>query len=763
MNLFEAFDKLKSLDEETFDVNKDGVEKLQEFQDDSTEDLIDIYDVDLDDDDDGCKCKTGDHKNDVVLDCSVCHSKVYKDKKDVKLDEEADLANVGDECPYCHSNDGYKVVGQIKECDIREDKDDICPECKKPLDKCVCKKVNEAVATRAPSIGKVLSKHAAEINQEYEPAKVKAKVKEILDNSEIAGTPAVETFKSRLDQMRTYTSLYNLIGTYLTGKSTTPKGLSKYNRYREKNESLKEDIEDNSAYSKLKQMCKECGYELVDAYWDGSGPYIDIRPVHRYAENIKVSSNRTGELDITAQTGAVGALSLLDYKDFLNQVTRTYRLLFYLDDFNFKGLEQLESTNESVSRIRKKNRKLREGTEDRKHWMDKFDAVYSNLWNHRDDYPGYWQMIERPIMQNMMNPDDSGDEGYFTGVSTDTIKKAYDLVDRFVKGEDISSEVGDVDETSIYNHIEDFKQLVNYSKNNNKVIKLSPAMIKGVPFDTQNLRDALEYGGASLILDGGTLYTAGFGDYKYLSGASVDADAAVLELKRLVNRYGLLSSTDNPPVPDITETPSLMEHRIKSYDKRKILRKISEALDEVEVKTGDTKLEVTSDKNGKVTVSAELQSDDYEDEVIEPVSPDTEMEIEGGLDEPADETEFDEESFDEVAEGYLRKVDESITSYKTRRVTLNKRGNKLVVEGVVRRGRNRNTTKFIFESKRPLKRGKAIMTGMNESFAKGANSPYRLFVKNSRGKIITEGLKYRHSCKSRIGKTYVAEGFVRGE
>lgn len=507
MNLFEAFDKLRTLDEETFDVSKEGIEKLKEFKDDDyTDELIDIYDADLDDeDDDECDCECHDHKDDVILDCSVCHSKVYKDKKDVKLDEEADLANVGDECPYCHSNDGYKVVGQVKECDMREGKEEVCPECGKPLDKCVCKNVNEAVATRIPSIGKVLSKHAAEINQEYEPAKVKAKVKEILDNSEIAGTPAVETFKDRLDQMRTSTSLFNLIGTYLTNTSTTPKGLSKYDRYREKNESLKEDN--------------------------------------------------------------------------LGQEVEKYQ-----------------------------------------RWVD------------------------------------------------------YDM-----------------------------KKYKKVSDQTNRKIKEA---------------------GLQLVKDQ-------YGDYEVTAGDE-----------------------------SISESRNIKESALK----RRILRKISEALDEVEVKTGDMKLEVTSDENGKVTVSAEPKEVELEDseEVIEPVSPETEMEIEGDFEEPVEETEFDEESFDEVAESYLKKIDESVASYKTRKVFTNKKNNRLVIEGVIRgTNRSRKPTRFVFESKKPLTSGKLIMTGLNESLAKGTNKPYRLFVKNTGKKIVVEGMKYKHSQKSKIGKTTVVEGFVK--
>ena len=38
---------------------------------------------------------------------------MYKDPAEVIIDEESDLANVGEECLYCTSTDGFKIVGQI--------------------------------------------------------------------------------------------------------------------------------------------------------------------------------------------------------------------------------------------------------------------------------------------------------------------------------------------------------------------------------------------------------------------------------------------------------------------------------------------------------------------------------------------------------------------------------------------------------------------------------------------------------------------------
>ena len=109
--LSEAFQKLEDiLDEDVFDLDKDGLEDLRDFQDESEEETIDVYDPDAETEEDLEDSYIGK----VILDCSVCHTDIYKDKEDVIIDEETQLANVGEECPYCFSIDGFKVIGEVK-------------------------------------------------------------------------------------------------------------------------------------------------------------------------------------------------------------------------------------------------------------------------------------------------------------------------------------------------------------------------------------------------------------------------------------------------------------------------------------------------------------------------------------------------------------------------------------------------------------------------------------------------------------------------
>ena len=110
MNLTEAFKALNALNEDTFSISDDGINKLSEFeQNDDLTDEIAVIDMDAESEDDLQDSYIGK----VILDCSVCHSKIYKDKTEVTVDEEEGVANIGEECPYCYTSDGFKVIGEV--------------------------------------------------------------------------------------------------------------------------------------------------------------------------------------------------------------------------------------------------------------------------------------------------------------------------------------------------------------------------------------------------------------------------------------------------------------------------------------------------------------------------------------------------------------------------------------------------------------------------------------------------------------------------
>ena len=110
--LSEAFRQLELLNEEDFNLSTTDGSEMKNFLDDD-EDIsvmsLDVIDPEAESEEDLEDSYTGK----VILDCCVCHSKLYKDKEEITVDEEQDLANTDEECPFCYSRDGFKIIGEV--------------------------------------------------------------------------------------------------------------------------------------------------------------------------------------------------------------------------------------------------------------------------------------------------------------------------------------------------------------------------------------------------------------------------------------------------------------------------------------------------------------------------------------------------------------------------------------------------------------------------------------------------------------------------
>ena len=125
--LSEAFRQLELLNEEDFNLSTTADNSdLKDFldNDDMSVMSLDVIDPEAETEEDLEDSYTGK----VILDCCVCHSKLYKDKEEVTVDEEEDLANVGEECPFCYSNDGFKVIGEVAPYGESEEEPDVKDE-----------------------------------------------------------------------------------------------------------------------------------------------------------------------------------------------------------------------------------------------------------------------------------------------------------------------------------------------------------------------------------------------------------------------------------------------------------------------------------------------------------------------------------------------------------------------------------------------------------------------------------------------------------
>ena len=118
--LIEAFKELELLDTVdtnkedkltgTFEFDKKGAEDLGKFMEDDTfNDFETVIDP---------EATTEEELQDSyigmgILGCDICHSMIYKPMEEIVIDEETQMANVGECCPYCYERDGFKIIGKV--------------------------------------------------------------------------------------------------------------------------------------------------------------------------------------------------------------------------------------------------------------------------------------------------------------------------------------------------------------------------------------------------------------------------------------------------------------------------------------------------------------------------------------------------------------------------------------------------------------------------------------------------------------------------
>lgn len=123
--LKEAFQSLKLL-EDDFNLTADQgvIDELQSFVADdieapAEEEIIDVEADEVEDLQDNYIGK-------VILECDCCHTRIYKDIKDVVIDDDSGLANIEEQCPVCSNAFGWNVIGKIEP--FKEDEFDEKPE-----------------------------------------------------------------------------------------------------------------------------------------------------------------------------------------------------------------------------------------------------------------------------------------------------------------------------------------------------------------------------------------------------------------------------------------------------------------------------------------------------------------------------------------------------------------------------------------------------------------------------------------------------------
>lgn len=116
--LGEAFRQLNLLEEEDFSLDSKGLSDAKNFIDDDNaiEDALNVIDPEVDDIEEVKDSYVGD----VICQCEVCKSLVYKKPEDLDVDD--DLAvDSQEECPYCFNVGSLIVIGKVEPIESVED------------------------------------------------------------------------------------------------------------------------------------------------------------------------------------------------------------------------------------------------------------------------------------------------------------------------------------------------------------------------------------------------------------------------------------------------------------------------------------------------------------------------------------------------------------------------------------------------------------------------------------------------------------------
>lgn len=682
MKLFEAFEALDALNEETFAVSDDGVEKLDTFMQDNedSDDIVDVIDPEAETEEDIQDSYVGK----VILDCSVCHSKIYKDKTEVTIDEEQQLANVGEDCPYCYTSDGFKVIGEVAPfADKDEDTDDVKEE-----EEVVEESLTEAVGTLekpmsafAGTLSNVMTAHQDElaaISSKHDALAFLNYIEPEVKNKGYLAT--VKEKVAKLPDFKVLTFLYNIIlkGDGMGSKLESLIESHRGDRHRVTAELF--DILSENGFDTDAEDVEDYVFAARDLVFEEvlADPSKSMREiVEQWFEDTKVN-----------------------YPEDLESLTRFEEGLFGIK--TKKEKEKEAKAKAEKERQKQRDKELKD-QEERARQQSVADSWARNDRAKRDAEKEYNRSRSTTQSSRVSNTGKagvhySGGDYYSESIneSIDDVKKIKQCIQSWVTGKNNGG-----GQNSAY-----FAKWLAESESG---------------LDWEKIAEVA--------------YLMGYDVYKSSYGYFGDEDYLIVYPGHSPEIYA--SDLDN-------ENQAIWENEVKN-DLVKVesfnSNSINEDINNLSLDTDDTHMEMTSDENGKVTITTEpIETVETSDEVIVPVSDETKTEIENNnveTEEDVDFEEFDETSFDELGESYLKESFDNVVSFRTNGVIMS--GNDLIVEGLIKfDSGNIKKTSFTFTAKDFLKEGLYRFVGKNNQLVE--SNSFELVGKIKDTKFICESL-----------------------
>ena len=735
--LTEAFKQLNIIDEDLFPTDSEGLNKLKDFMksDIDDEDLV-VYDETANNEDEIKDSYNGK----VILRCNVCKSHFFKEPKSVIIDAEAGLANVGDECCYCHNDMGYNVVGVVApySADVsKEERAEVAHENNSEVNT-----VNESTnrsfnfsCDMPENLVKHLNKHTVYVED----------VEDKIKSFEI---PGVGRLGDNCDNVKIG------LGIKLSGLTKEAYDWADEELYKELeiyaddldyavNESVKRVNESDITVGKVTDQLNRCYGKCNIAFkYDSGEEAEDFHKVvmdwanknrKRFIE-LRAATLEVGDIDLDAvkTNGGYGIIYIEDIdrisddvRHDIGELVRDMKGHVVATAYNRSKVDQaiasrftwLGSVNESVKRINEETN---------------YDKVMRVLNNMRK---------EEPIRESLDDINKKLDRSY----GRFNLGFVYSLKDplAFEKAviEWAKAKSLYVFRTNGYVVSEDIVPKID-SKTGKRI---EPDI--GKRFNNADI----------LFID----------NYNTIS-----KEAMPYVLDYMNERQGHVIVT--VPEGKMSSLDAAAKGRLTwlyDNDLSESVNKVNEDLKDVSITTDDTKIQMTSEENGKVTVTTEPVKNkmNIEDaEVIKPLSAadkdiiannDGEDGEEVLDDEAIDFDEVNDEDLDKLGEKYFTKVYDNVKSFKSTACKLNESG--VILEGKItfKSGKEAKTA-FNFNEAYITKTGKVKLIGENAQFAKNKKA-FTLTGSLNNKKLVVESFTYNYRTKDeKTGKSTRLYGTV---
>lgn len=689
----EIFEKMRALNEEVFSADKDGIEDLAEFEkNDEKNTEVEIIDTEAETEEDIKDSYIGS----VILDCCVCHSKLFRDRHKIKLNDEMTLADVGEECPYCYATDGYKIVGVVADFDPKSEETKEQEEKRK--DDELKESLEEKKRTLKESSDRVLNAVA-----EYFKYHDDDLIHLVADNLESVDFSDEEDVDSAIDDMMMYNGDIVTIMLHYTNPELDDETVEQFSEdVREIARRLAESEEDDDALdesweqktfktSEEREKWKASNKDKyqIDDIFVNNGYGVEYRPLKKIKfEKCEAdkSLKEAPMYDIVPTDGRAsfyGKAKVIKDGDSKDEKLYSYNtLVAELKD----GKPVVYGTYSATTLRHIKAWLTQHGfkAENSKQIMRDYGALNeANITASQRHNRALDRVFSAKERQDKKFAKFLKDNGY-TDEQIDELRKDNklpdEIVDKFVKeGEKPSDILGSILGEDLGDDITKYQRWVDYD-------------MKRYGRISDKTEREIKKAGLSVVKDQ-------YGEYEVIAHAPIE-----------------------------------------------------ENLEKVEVETEDAKIEVKQEGE-KVVVEAEKK----EEETVKPMEDEEKAEIALTSAEDSDEDfvdidveEFDEATFDKLGESYLKRVYNNIDSYKT--TGASSKGSTITLEGVIKfKSGNEKKTGFIFEARNIDRKGKLNFIGENCQITPKRKAFAMRGTLDENKKFIAESLNYNYCVRAKNG------------